>query len=147
MSIAGGSGSGPRTDPVTLIRDAGPADVPAITDLTNALIATTTYEWRETPYTVEDRRSWLAAKTRDGMVVHVAEAGGQVVDEQAGLGQLGQGVDDHPLHILVGPDPAAERLPDLGVLEHPLVEVLGDPDGHGGDRDPAETRSPPMRSA
>ncbi len=79
MSIAGGSGSGPRTDPVTLIRDAGPADVPAITDLTNALIATTTYEWTETPYTVEDRRAWLAAKARDGMVVLVAEADGQVV--------------------------------------------------------------------
>src|SRR4029453_8926462 len=65
------------------------------------------------------------------------EPGRQVVDEQASLGQLGQGVHDHPLHILVGPDTATERLPDLGVLEHPLVQVLGDPHGHGRDRDPA----------
>jgi L-amino acid N-acyltransferase len=57
------------------IRDAGAGDVEAITALTNALITTTTYEWREEPFTVEDRRAWLAAKAAAGMPVLVADAG------------------------------------------------------------------------
>jgi L-amino acid N-acyltransferase len=57
------------------IRDAGAGDVEAITVLTNALITTTTYEWREEPFTVEDRRAWLAAKAAAGMPVLVADAG------------------------------------------------------------------------
>jgi phosphinothricin acetyltransferase len=57
------------------IREAGAGDVEAITALTNALITTTTYEWREEPFTVEDRRAWLAAKAAAGMPVLVADAG------------------------------------------------------------------------
>jgi L-amino acid N-acyltransferase YncA len=61
------------------IREADDGDVEAITALTNALIPTTTYEWREEPFTVEDRRAWLAAKAAAGMPVLVADAGGDVV--------------------------------------------------------------------
>ena len=41
------------------IRDAAPADIGAITEITNPLIATTTYEWTPTPHTVADRLEWL----------------------------------------------------------------------------------------
>ncbi|HZM29650.1 MAG TPA: GNAT family N-acetyltransferase [Acidimicrobiales bacterium] len=61
------------------IREAGVDDVEAITALTNALIPTTTYEWREAPFSVEDRRAWLAAKAAAGMPVLVADDGGDVV--------------------------------------------------------------------
>jgi L-amino acid N-acyltransferase len=61
------------------IREAGDGDVEAITALTNALIPTTTYEWRDEPFTVEDRRAWLAAKAAAGMPVLVADDGGDVV--------------------------------------------------------------------
>ena len=61
------------------IREAGVDDVEAITALTNALIPTTTYEWREEPFSVEDRRAWLAAKVAAGMPVLVADDGGDVV--------------------------------------------------------------------
>jgi L-amino acid N-acyltransferase YncA len=65
--------------PGFVIRDAGPGDVPAITAITNALIETTTIEWREEPYEVEERRAWLAGKTAGGWPVLVAEDGGEVV--------------------------------------------------------------------
>jgi L-amino acid N-acyltransferase YncA len=61
------------------IREAGDGDVEALTALTNALIPTTTYEWRDEPFTVEDRRAWLAAKAAAGMPVLVADDGGDVV--------------------------------------------------------------------
>jgi phosphinothricin acetyltransferase len=60
---------------MTSIRDARPGDVPAITAITNALIETTTIEWREEPYQVEERRDWLAAKLAGGWPVLVAEDG------------------------------------------------------------------------
>jgi L-amino acid N-acyltransferase YncA len=75
------------------IRDAGPGDVEAITALTNALIAATTYDWTEVPYSVEDRRAWLAAKAAAGMPVLVAEDGGEVVG-WAGYGDFLPGVGD-----------------------------------------------------
>jgi L-amino acid N-acyltransferase len=72
---------------MTRIRDARPEDVEAITALTNALIATTTIEWRDTPYGLDDRRAWLAAKLEAGLPVLVAEDGGEVVG-WAGLGDF-----------------------------------------------------------
>jgi L-amino acid N-acyltransferase YncA len=72
---------------MTRIRDAGPDDVEAITALTNALIATTTIEWRDEPYALDDRRRWLAAKLEAGYPVLVAEADGAVVG-WAGLGDF-----------------------------------------------------------
>ncbi|MEO5902346.1 MAG: N-acetyltransferase family protein [Ilumatobacteraceae bacterium] len=43
------------------IRDAVDDDIPAITAITNALLATTTYEWTEEPHTEASRGAWLAA--------------------------------------------------------------------------------------
>jgi L-amino acid N-acyltransferase len=57
---------------VIVVRDAVADDVAAMTDIQNALISTTTYEWRDDPHTVEDRAEWLAGKQRDGWPVLVA---------------------------------------------------------------------------
>jgi L-amino acid N-acyltransferase YncA len=59
------------------IRPAVAADVPAITALQNALLATTAIEWTETEHTVDDRRAWLAAHDDRGEAVLVA------VDDEA----------------------------------------------------------------
>ena len=72
---------------MTRIRDARWEDVEAITALTNALIATTTIEWRDTPYELDDRRAWLAAKLEAGLPVLVAEDAGEVLG-WAGLGDF-----------------------------------------------------------
>lgn len=58
-----------------IIRPAVAADDPAITSIFNALIATTTIEWRESPHTAEDMHSWMD----DHEVVLVAESGDEVV--------------------------------------------------------------------
>jgi L-amino acid N-acyltransferase YncA len=57
---------------VVLIRDAVDADLPTVTAILNEQLATTTYEWTETPHTVEERAAWLAAQRRDGHPVLVA---------------------------------------------------------------------------
>ncbi len=41
------------------IRHATPDDLPAITEIANALLSSTTYEWTETPYSVDERALWL----------------------------------------------------------------------------------------
>jgi L-amino acid N-acyltransferase len=61
------------------IRPAEPADLPALAAIQNALIGSTTYEWTEEPYTVEDREAWLEARRRDGDAVLVAVDGEEVV--------------------------------------------------------------------
>ena len=58
-----------------LIRSATAGDVVAITVLQNALLATTTIEWRDTPHSTDDVMEWLAAHD----VVLVAEEQGEVV--------------------------------------------------------------------
>jgi len=55
------------------IREARPADVPAITEIQNALIGSTSYEWREAPHTLAGRRAWLTEKQAHGFPVLVAE--------------------------------------------------------------------------
>jgi phosphinothricin acetyltransferase len=62
-----------------VIRPATPEDVPAITEIANAGIATTSTEWTTRPHTVEDRLRWLAAKREAGHPVLVADDGGEVV--------------------------------------------------------------------
>ena len=63
-----------------IIRDAVAEDLPAISNLYNALIPTTTVAWTETPETLDDRRAWFAARTGDGDATVVAEDdGGRVV--------------------------------------------------------------------
>ena len=61
------------------LRDAGPADVPAINAHYNALIATTTVAWTEEHETLGSRRAWWEAQSRAGNPVLVAEVGGEVV--------------------------------------------------------------------
>lgn len=61
------------------IRPAEPVDLPALAAIQNALIESTTYEWTDAPYTVEDREAWLAAHGRDGDPVFVAVDGDDVV--------------------------------------------------------------------
>ncbi len=55
-----------------VVRDATPHDIPAMTEIQNALIATTSYEWRDDPHTVDSRLEWLADKQDDGWPVLVA---------------------------------------------------------------------------
>jgi phosphinothricin acetyltransferase len=54
------------------IREAGGGDVAAITVIQNALLATTSYEWTETPHTEADRRVWLEQQQAVGHAVLVA---------------------------------------------------------------------------
>ena len=61
------------------IRDARDDDVAAITELQNALLATTPIEWTDAEHTVEGRAAWLAARRVAGDAVLVAEAGSEVV--------------------------------------------------------------------
>ena len=64
---------------MVLIRAADAADLDAITDLYNVLLVTTTFEWTETPHTLEERGEWLDAKTAVGQPVLVAVDRGIVV--------------------------------------------------------------------
>lgn len=62
-----------------LVRDATPADIPAIRDLYNALIDTTTIAWRDDPATTEEMEAWLAERQRLDHPVFVADIDGDVV--------------------------------------------------------------------
>lgn len=55
-----------------MIRDATDADLAQIVALQNALLATTTIEWRDEPYTLDDRRHWLETHQAHGEPVLVA---------------------------------------------------------------------------
>ena len=63
----------------TTVRAARESDLPAVVDLFNTLLATTTIEWTDEPHTLDGRRAWLDAHRRAGHAVLVAEAGGEVV--------------------------------------------------------------------
>ena len=58
-----------------IIRPATTTDIPAIAALQNALLATTTIEWTDTPHTEADVLRWLDEHD----TVLVAEEGGEVV--------------------------------------------------------------------
>jgi phosphinothricin acetyltransferase len=60
------------------MRDAEDGDLPRIVELVNAFLATTTTEWRETPYTLDDRRTWLAQHREAAEPVLVADVNGDV---------------------------------------------------------------------
>ena len=62
-----------------MIRDAVDADLPAIVDIQNALLDTSTHEWTETPHTVEEKRAWLRGLQDAGHAVLVAVDGVEVV--------------------------------------------------------------------
>jgi L-amino acid N-acyltransferase len=61
-----------------MIRDAVDADLPQIVEIVNAFLSTTTTEWRDTAYTLNDRREWLAQHRRAADPVLVAEIDGEV---------------------------------------------------------------------
>jgi len=61
------------------IRDATDADLPAIRDLYNALIATTTVAWRDDPTTLDEQADALALRRREGYPTLVAEDEGEVI--------------------------------------------------------------------
>jgi L-amino acid N-acyltransferase YncA len=67
------------------VRDATEADLPAILEIYNQAILTTTAVYQYEPHTMAMRRAWMLEKQADGFPVFVAEVGGQVV----GFGNLG----------------------------------------------------------
>lgn len=67
------------------IRDAEEADLPAVVEIYNEVIATTTAVFSVTPVTLEDRRAWRAERLAQGYPVIVAEDDGMVV----GFGSYG----------------------------------------------------------
>ncbi|WP_280443203.1 GNAT family N-acetyltransferase [Nocardia brasiliensis] len=66
------------TRPAALIRDARPADLPAILAIHNANIATSTAIWDLEQVGLEEREAWFAARTAAGLPVLVAEIDGEV---------------------------------------------------------------------
>ena len=68
-----------RHDPRVHVRTAAASDLPAIRDLYNALIPTTTVAWTEELETAEQREAWFAEQQRNGFPVLVAEDEGTVV--------------------------------------------------------------------
>jgi L-amino acid N-acyltransferase len=61
------------------IRDARESDLPAMLDIYNDLIATTTAIYRDDPTTLEERASWWRGRITAGYPVIVAEDDGVVV--------------------------------------------------------------------
>lgn len=86
-----------------LIRDAEEADLSAVLELYNQVIATTTAVFSETPATLESRRAWRADRLAQGFPVLVGEEGGEVV----GFGSFGpfrvgdcyQRTVEHSVHV------------------------------------------------
>lgn len=65
-----------RLNDVAIIRPATHDDIPALTAIQNALLDTTTYEWTETPHTVEERHAWLETQAAHGYPTLVATDNG-----------------------------------------------------------------------
>src|SRR3954467_15850984 len=61
------------------IRDAVASDLPAILEIYNELIASTTVAWTERAETLDERRDWFAEKERRVFPTLVAVAGGEVL--------------------------------------------------------------------
>ena len=61
-----------------LVRDAEDKDLPQVVEVVNAFLSTTTTEWTEAPYTLEDRRAWLAKHRQAAEPVIVAEFNGEI---------------------------------------------------------------------
>jgi L-amino acid N-acyltransferase YncA len=112
------------------IREAARGDVAAITAIQNALLATTTYEWTETPHTEADRHAWLERQRAAGHPVLVGVDGGEVV----GWAAYGEFRD-------------SEKWPGyLPTVEH-TVHVRGDQWGRGVGRLLIETLAAHARAA
>src|SRR5689334_4090460 len=61
------------------IRDAALGDLPAIVDIYNEEILTSTSIWTETPQTLEERLAWFAARQARGFPTLVAEENARVL--------------------------------------------------------------------
>jgi phosphinothricin acetyltransferase len=61
------------------VREAVDADLPAIVDLQNVLLSTTTVEWTESPHTLPERADWLRRQRALGYPVLVAVSTTEVV--------------------------------------------------------------------
>ena len=62
-----------------IIRDARADDLPAILDIYNDVVLTTTAIYDETVSTLEQRRAWFDARRSQGLPVLVGEEGGEIV--------------------------------------------------------------------
>ncbi|WP_431963594.1 N-acetyltransferase family protein [Nocardia sp. bgisy134] len=70
----------------TVIRDAHEGDLPAVLDIHNANIATSTAIWDIDEVGIDERKTWFRTRTAAGMPVLVAEVKGEV----AGYASYGQ---------------------------------------------------------
>lgn len=61
------------------IRTAEPSDLEAIAAIYNALLAVTTYEWTESPHSVDELSKWLQSQRASDRPVLVAVDAGRVV--------------------------------------------------------------------
>ena len=61
-----------------LVRDATEDDLPAILEIYNSVIATSTAVYRDTPATLDDRLAWWRAKREPGFPTLVADESGTV---------------------------------------------------------------------
>ena len=64
---------------MVLIRDASMGDLQAVADIANARLATTTWEWTDTPHAVHERRQWLEQQHAASFPVLVAVEDDEVV--------------------------------------------------------------------
>ena len=62
-----------------VVRDARDSDAPAMTLIYNALVDSTTIEWRDEPHTVDERLAWQQSQQAAGRPVLVAVDEGVVV--------------------------------------------------------------------
>jgi phosphinothricin acetyltransferase len=89
-----------------LIRDATNADMPAVRDLYNALVPTTTVAWTESEQTLEERRAWFCNQQQFDYPVLVAEIDGAVAGFAAYASFRGSGkwpgyryTVEHTIHV------------------------------------------------
>ncbi|MET7770296.1 N-acetyltransferase family protein [Nocardia sp. NPDC005366] len=68
------------------VRDARPGDLPAILDIHNANIATSTAIWDTDRVGIEEREKWFRDRTEAGMPILVADVDGEI----AGYASYGQ---------------------------------------------------------
>lgn len=79
----------PASPTDVILRDAVPADLPAVLAILNDAIAHTTAVWSLKPATLASREAWLAERQGRGFPVLVAEAGGAAAGGVLGFASFG----------------------------------------------------------